>query len=82
MAVKAAPVPYVAPMYNWSGFYIGIKGGWGASRNRYEWTGPAGVTALDIRLMRLAALLAGRLAIICKPALGCWVSKLNTTGRI
>ena len=46
MAVKAAPVPYVAPMYNWSGFYIGVNGGWGASRNRYEWTGPAGVTAL------------------------------------
>ena len=33
MAVKAAPVPYVAPMYNWSGFYIGGNGGWGQSRN-------------------------------------------------
>ena len=30
MAVKAAPVPYVAPMYNWSGFYIGGNGGWGS----------------------------------------------------
>ena len=30
MAVKAAPVPYVAPMYNWSGFYIGANGGWGS----------------------------------------------------
>ena len=29
MAVKAAPVPYIAPMYNWSGFYIGANGGWG-----------------------------------------------------
>jgi outer membrane immunogenic protein len=45
MAVKAAPVPYVAPMYNWSGFYIGINGGWASSQNRYEWTGP-GVFAL------------------------------------
>jgi outer membrane immunogenic protein len=45
MAVQAAPVPYIAPMYNWSGFYIGINGGWGSSRNRYEWTGP-GVLAL------------------------------------
>ena len=45
MAVKAAPVPYIAPMYNWSGFYIGVNGGWGSSRNRYEWTGP-GVFAL------------------------------------
>ena len=33
MAVKAAPVPYVAPMYNWSVFYIGGNGGWGQSRN-------------------------------------------------
>ena len=41
MAVKAAPAPYIAPMYNWSGFYIGMNGGWGSSRNRYEWTGPA-----------------------------------------
>ena len=32
MAVKAAPpVPYVSPMYNWSGFYIGANGGWGQS---------------------------------------------------
>ena len=46
MPVKAAPpVPYIAPMYNWSGFYIGVNGGWGSSRNRYEWTGP-GVFAL------------------------------------
>ena len=31
MAVKAAPVPYVAPIYNWNGFYIGGNGGWGQS---------------------------------------------------
>ena len=37
MAMKAAPVPYVAPMYNWSGFYIGINGGWGQSSTRYDW---------------------------------------------
>ena len=33
MAVKAAPVPYVAPMYNWTGFYIGGNGGWGESHS-------------------------------------------------
>jgi outer membrane immunogenic protein len=25
----APPVPYVAPMYNWTGFYVGINGGGG-----------------------------------------------------
>jgi outer membrane immunogenic protein len=29
---KAPPV-YVAPIYDWSGFYIGGNGGWGQSRN-------------------------------------------------
>jgi len=42
---KAAPV-MVDPMYNWSGFYIGMNGGWGSSRNRYEWTDAAGLFAL------------------------------------
>ena len=27
MAVKAAPAPYVAPIYNWGGFFIGGNGG-------------------------------------------------------
>ncbi len=31
MAVKAAPAPIVAPIYNWTGFYIGGNGGWGDS---------------------------------------------------
>src|SRR6476469_8681500 len=33
MAVKAAPPPYVAPIYNWTGFYIGGNGGWGQSNS-------------------------------------------------
>ena len=27
------PAPYVAPIYDWTGFYIGANGGWGQSRN-------------------------------------------------
>ena len=33
MAVKAPPPPVVAPIYNWTGFYIGANGGWAQSRN-------------------------------------------------
>ncbi len=29
-----APPPVVAAMYDWSGFYIGINGGWGQSSTR------------------------------------------------
>jgi outer membrane immunogenic protein len=47
MAVKAAPVPYVAPMYDWSGFYIGANGGWGSSRNCWGIVPVAGVTLAD-----------------------------------
>jgi len=32
-ARPAPPPPYVAPIYDWSGFYIGANGGWGQSRN-------------------------------------------------
>jgi outer membrane immunogenic protein len=47
MAVKAAPVPYVAPMYNWSGFYIGGNGGWGQSRNCWGIVPVAGAVIAD-----------------------------------
>jgi outer membrane immunogenic protein len=31
-----APPPAIVAMYNWSGFYAGINGGWGSSRNRWD----------------------------------------------
>ena len=34
MAVKARPpAPIIAPIYDWTGFYIGANGGWGQSEN-------------------------------------------------
>ena len=39
MAVKAAPPPYVAPIYNWTGFYIGGNGGWGQSNSCLNFDG-------------------------------------------
>ena len=46
MAVKAAPAPYVAPIYNWTGFYIGANGGWGDSRNCWGVV-PVGAAVID-----------------------------------
>src|SRR5688572_24858022 len=28
--------PAAIAMYNWSGFYAGVNGGWGSSRNRWD----------------------------------------------
>jgi outer membrane immunogenic protein len=41
LPVKAPPV-YVAPMYNWSGFYIGANGGWGRSNNCWDFFAAGG----------------------------------------
>ena len=38
MAVKAAPPPYVAPIYSWAGFYIGGNGGWASSDKCWDVT--------------------------------------------
>jgi outer membrane immunogenic protein len=48
MAVKAPPPPpVVAPIYNWSGFYIGGNGGWGESRNCVDFFNSAGTDFAD-----------------------------------
>jgi outer membrane immunogenic protein len=36
LPVKAPPPPVVAPIYNWTGFYIGANGGWGQVRNCWD----------------------------------------------
>jgi len=42
-----APPPVIAPIYNWSGFYIGANGGWGNSHNCWDFVGPGGVVFVD-----------------------------------
>src|SRR6185437_13309217 len=42
MAVKAVPPPIVAPIYDWSGFYIGANGGWGQSHSCVDFFNAAG----------------------------------------
>jgi outer membrane immunogenic protein len=41
-----APPPVVAPIYDWTGFYIGANGGWGQSRNCWDFV-VAGVVSAD-----------------------------------
>jgi outer membrane immunogenic protein len=40
MPMKAAP--YIAPYYNWTGFYVGLNGGYGFGSS--DWRAPVGAT--------------------------------------
>jgi outer membrane immunogenic protein len=31
-----APAPMIAAIYDWSGFYVGLNGGWGSSRKCWD----------------------------------------------
>src|SRR5262249_41983004 len=42
-----APPPMVAPVYDWTGFYIGGNGGWAQSRNCWGFVPIAGVFIAD-----------------------------------
>ena len=37
-----APPPMIAAIYDWSGFYVGANGGWGSSRNCWDFLPVAG----------------------------------------
>jgi len=47
MPVKAPPPVYVAPIYNWGGFYIGANGGWAQSRNCVDFFNVTGIDFAD-----------------------------------
>jgi outer membrane immunogenic protein len=42
-----APPPVVSPLFDWSGFYAGINGGWGTSHNCWTRTGGVGAVAAE-----------------------------------
>ena len=79
MAVKARPVAAPIMMYNWSGFYIGMNGGWGSSRNRYEWTGPLGVTAFGYGADATGGTIGGQVGYNWQA--GSWVFGLEAQGN-
>ena len=43
-----APPPVAMAVYNWSGFYAGINGGWGSSHNCWTRTATAGIPVLAV----------------------------------
>ena len=44
-----APPPVIAPIYDWTGFYIGANGGWGQSHNCVDFVTTAGTVASGCR---------------------------------
>jgi outer membrane immunogenic protein len=61
MAVKAAPAPIIAPIYNWTGFYIGGNGGWGESHNCVDFLNTQGVAVAQGCRDRSGGVIGGQL---------------------
>lgn len=61
LPVKAAPPPVVAPIYNWSGFYIGANGGWGQVHNCWDFELIAGPVFSDGCRDRSGGLFGGQI---------------------
>jgi outer membrane immunogenic protein len=61
MAVKAPPPPPLPVIYNWSGFYIGANGGWGESRNCWDFVFLAGPVFTDGCRDRSGGLFGGQI---------------------
>ena len=56
-----APPPVVAPIYDWTGFYIGGNGGWGQSRNCWDFVDASGVVVADGCRERSGGLVGGQI---------------------
>lgn len=61
MAVKAPPPAPVVAVYNWSGFYIGANGGWGQSRNCWDFVTVGGAIVADGCSSRSGGIIGGQL---------------------
>ena len=77
-----APPPALPMLYDWTGFYIGGNGGWGQSRNCFDFVDAFGVFVGDGCRERSGALSVARSVIVGKPVSGCLVWKPRAIGRI
>jgi outer membrane immunogenic protein len=78
MAEKARPVAPRPMIYDWSGFYIGANGGWGQSRNCWDFVTAAGAIVTDACADRSGGLIGGQLGYRWQA--GTWVFGLEGQG--
>jgi outer membrane immunogenic protein len=79
MPYKAPPpVPYVAPIYDWTGFYIGGNGGWGQTRNCVDFFDVTGFDFADGCRERSGGLVGGQIGYRWQS--GTWVFGLEAQG--
>src|SRR5882724_7452897 len=74
-----APPPMIAPIYDWTGFYIGANGGWGQSRNCVDFVGVAGVVVADGCRERSGGLVGGQRLSLASQPVGVWP---GSSGRL
>jgi outer membrane immunogenic protein len=75
-----APPPYVPPMFNWSGFYIGANGGWGQSDNCLDLLTPAGALFVDGCHDRSGGVIGGQIGYRWQTPGSHWVFGLEAQG--
>jgi outer membrane immunogenic protein len=79
MPYKAPPpAPYVAPIYDWTGFYIGGNGGWGQSHSCVDFLDATGVAVAQGCGNRSGGLAGGQLGYRWQS--GQWVFGLEAQG--
>ena len=79
---KAPPI--VAPVYDWSGFYIGINGGGASSHNCWDLTATTGVGAVPPTSVgchnATGGLVGGQVGYRWQMTTGCSASRRRATG--
>ena len=76
---RPAPPPvYVAPIYDWSGFYVGANGGWGQTRNCVDFFDVTGFDFADGCRERSGGLAGGQIGY--RWQFGTWVFGLEGQG--
>jgi outer membrane immunogenic protein len=78
MAVKAPPPAPLPVIYNWSGFYIGANGGWGQSRNCWDFVDVVGTVFAEGCADRSGGLVGGQLGYRWQS--GGWVFGVEAQG--
>ena len=81
-----APPPMIAPIYDWTGFYIGANGGWGESRSCADFLTAGGLDTVEGCSSGSGGLLGGQLGyrwqasqwVFGVEAQGDWANLSNT----